>query len=256
MTISSSLDTPTDDIDVLPRHVVIVMDGNGRWAAGRKLPRIAGHRSGVKSVRSTIELSIDKGIEVLTLFAFSSENWRRPKTEVSLLMELFFTSLREETRSLNRKNVRINIIGDRTAFSAKLRKQIEQAEFSTSENTGLVLNIAANYGGRWDITQAAKSIAGEVEEGTLSIEDITPELMQKRTCLYGTPEPDLFIRTGGDKRISNFLLWQLAYTELYFTETLWPDFREAEYQLALKDYATRQRRFGKTGDQVEKIQGA
>ncbi|GMR07177.1 MAG: polyprenyl diphosphate synthase [Gammaproteobacteria bacterium] len=253
---SSSPDTPVDDIDVLPRHVAIVMDGNGRWAASRKLPRIAGHRSGVKSVRSTIEMSIDKGIEVLTLFAFSSENWRRPKTEVSLLMELFFTSLREETRSLNRKNVRINVIGDRTAFSAKLRKQIEQAEFATSENTGLVLNIAANYGGRWDISQAAKKIAAEVAEGKINIDDISPELMHERTCLYGMPELDLFIRTGGDKRISNFLLWQLAYTELFFTETLWPNFREDEYQTALNDYATRQRRFGQTGEQVEKIKGA
>ena len=237
--------------DSLPRHVAIIMDGNGRWAKGRKLPRIAGHRSGVETVRRTVRSCAKKGIEVLTLFAFSSENWRRPKREVTLLMELFVRALQQEVDSLNKNNVRLRMIGDLTALPPKLQKLIQTAEESTKNNSGLTLVIASNYGGRWDITEAARHVAQQVADGEISPEDITSDMIEQYTCVSDLPEPDLFIRTGGEQRISNYLLWQLAYTELYFTEALWPDFDDADFEVALASFSGRQRRFGRTGEQVE-----
>ena len=236
----------------LPRHVAIIMDGNGRWAKQRHLPRHAGHKSGVNSTRMVIEECGGKGINTLTLFAFSSENWRRPKNEVSLLMELFLSTLQREITRLHRNNVRLRFIGDRSAFADKLRIQMTEGEELTCGNTGLNLNIAANYGGRWDVTQAVRQLAEKVQGGTLSAAEITSELLASHLSLAELPEPDLFIRTGGERRISNFLLWQLAYTELYFTDCLWPDFDSTEFERALSDYAGRQRRFGRTGEQIEK----
>ncbi|MBT8438809.1 MAG: di-trans,poly-cis-decaprenylcistransferase [Gammaproteobacteria bacterium] len=233
-----------------PRHVAIIMDGNGRWAKRQGKPRHAGHRAGVKSVRSSVEYSVKQGVEVLTLFAFSSENWQRPEKEVSMLMELFMTALKSEVKKLHKNNVRLKIIGDRTAFSDKLQKQIQQAEDKTAENTGLILQIAANYGGRWDITQSVRKLAEDVNKGQLDPGDINEETIRKSLSFADLPEVDLFIRTGGDLRISNFILWQAAYAELYFTPVLWPDFNEAAYQQALNDFAGRQRRFGKTGEQL------
>lgn len=235
----------------LPRHVAIIMDGNGRWAKQRHMPRIAGHRAGVESVRSVVQLCGAKGIEVLTLFAFSSENWRRPETEVSLLMELFMMALQREARRLNENNVRLRVIGDRSRFSAKLQDEIAKAEAVTQNNTSLTLAVAANYGGRWDVTQAVRRLAEDVAAGKLESAAISEEMIRDRLSMADLPEPDLFIRTGGEQRISNFLLWQLAYTELYFTDTLWPDFKEAAFEAALNSFAQRQRRFGRTGDQVE-----
>ncbi|EIJ44082.1 undecaprenyl diphosphate synthase [Beggiatoa alba B18LD] len=234
-----------------PRHVAIIMDGNGRWAKKRLLPRIAGHRAGVETVRKIVRCCTEQGIEVLTLFAFSSENWRRPEQEVSLLMELFMFALQNEVKKLHGNNIRLRIIGERTAFPEKLQALIRHAEEQTQHNTGLVLVIAANYGGRWDITQASRYLAHQVEQGLLTPQEINESLLAKHLSFADLPEPDLFIRTGGEQRISNFLLWQLAYTELYFTDTLWPDFDADAFQLALTSFATRQRRFGRTGDQVE-----
>lgn len=235
----------------LPRHVAIIMDGNGRWAKSKKLPRIAGHRSGVETVRKIVRACGKKGIEVLTLFAFSSENWQRPKREVTLLMELFMRALQQEVDSLNKNNVRLRVIGDLTELPLKLQKLIDQAVTETQNNSGLTLVIASNYGGRWDMTQAAKRVAEQVATGLISPEEITPDLIQQYICISDLPEPDLFIRTGGEQRISNYLLWQLAYTELYFTDELWPDFDETGFETALISFAGRQRRFGRTGDQVE-----
>ena len=234
----------------IPRHVAIIMDGNGRWAQNRGKPRHTGHKAGVKSVRSSVEYSAKQGIEVLTLFAFSSENWQRPEKEVTLLMDLFLVALKNEVKKLNKNNVRLKVIGDKSAFNSKLQAQIEQAEQQTEENTGLVLQVAANYGGRWDITQAARKLAAEVQQGQLDPALITESTLQSALSFADLPEVDLFIRTGGDLRISNFILWQAAYAELYFTPVLWPDFDEAAYQNALDDFAGRQRRFGKTAEQV------
>jgi undecaprenyl diphosphate synthase len=240
----------------LPRHVAIIMDGNGRWAKKRLLPRVAGHRAGVETVRQVVRTCAEKGIEALTLFAFSSENWRRPATEVSLLMELFLTALQRETQRLHNNNVKLKIIGDRGAFAPRLQEEIAKAEALSQDNTGLKLIIAANYGGRWDVVQAAQRLGEEIEAGTLRSSDITPELFESHLLLQGLPEPDLFIRTGGEQRISNFLLWHLAYSELYFTDVLWPDFNTQSFEAALASYASRQRRFGRTGDQVEQASGA
>ena len=237
----------------LPRHVAIIMDGNGRWAKQRFLPRPAGHRAGVTSVQKTVEQCIAKGIEVLSLFAFSSENWRRPAQEVSLLMELFIASLERETRKLHANDVRMRIIGDRSAFAPKLQDKIAEAEALTAANRGLNLVIAANYGGRWDITEAARKLAIQVADGELQAVDITSERLGALLALADLPEPDLFIRTGGEQRISNFMLWHLAYSELYFTPLLWPDFDEQAFAAALDSFASRQRRFGYTGDQIEKM---
>jgi len=237
---------------ILPRHIAIIMDGNGRWAKKRLLPRNAGHKAGVETVRRVIKLCGEHGIEALTLFAFSSENWQRPKQEVNLLMELFMTALQREIKSLHKNKVRLRFIGAREAFSDKLQKLIADAEKLTEHNTGLNLRVAANYGGRWDIVEAAKSIAKQVEQGTLRSEDINDSLFATHLCLADLPEPDLFIRTSGEKRISNYLLWQLAYTELYFTDTLWPDFDKDTFMQALEFFNNRQRRFGRTGEQVKK----
>lgn len=237
----------------LPRHIAIIMDGNGRWAKKRFLPRTAGHRAGVTAVRKVVEHCAKKGVEALTLFAFSSENWRRPPQEVSVLMGLFLATLERETDKLHENNVRLRVIGQRAAFAQDLQGRIAAAEELTRENTGLNLVIAANYGGRWDILQAAQRLAEEVAAGTLSPRDITGELLEARLSLTDLPEPDLFIRTGGEQRISNFLLWQLAYTELYFTPTLWPDFDENSLEQALAAYASRQRRFGYTSEQLENL---
>ena len=242
---------PQSPYSSIPRHVAIIMDGNGRWAKKRFLPRHAGHRAGVSSVRKTVEGCIAHGVEVLTLFAFSSENWRRPAQEVSLLMELFIVSLERETRKLHENGVRLRVIGDRSAFAPLLQEKIAQAEAMTAGNQKLNLVIAANYGGRWDIAEATRRLAAEVESGTLTSADITPEHIEARLSLADLPEPDLFIRTGGEQRISNFLLWQLAYTELHFTPLLWPEFNETAFEAALASFASRQRRFGQTGDQIE-----
>lgn len=240
----------------LPRHVAIIMDGNGRWAERRRLPRFAGHKAGVDAVKGVVEACGEKGIEVLTLFAFSSENWRRPEEEVGLLMGLFITALEQQAKKLHENNVQLRVIGDRSAFSPELQRRIAEAELLTSQNTGLTLVIAANYGGRWDIAQAARTMASRVQAGELELTDITPELFETALSLHELPPPDLFIRTGGEKRISNFLLWQLAYTELYFTDTLWPDFDRQAFDDALASFATRQRRFGRTGRQVAEVEGA
>nr|VFJ87431.1 MAG: undecaprenyl diphosphate synthase [Candidatus Kentron sp. LFY]VFJ96440.1 MAG: undecaprenyl diphosphate synthase [Candidatus Kentron sp. LFY] len=234
----------------VPRHIAIIMDGNGRWAKQRCLPRIAGHRAGVDSVRRIVRICGQMGVKVLTLFAFSSENWQRPREEVGLLMDLFMSALKNEAKKLDQNNVRLRIIGDRSAFTTKLQQVIEESEHITCGNTGLTLVIAANYGGRWDLSQAARTIARRVVMGQLHLENICPETIQLHLCLSDLPEPDLFIRTSGEKRISNFLLWQIAYTELYFTDVLWPDFDRKALEEALAFYASRQRRFGQTSEQV------
>jgi len=237
----------------LPGHIAIIMDGNGRWAQNRFLPRTAGHKAGVGAVRKTVEQCLARGIPALTLFAFSSENWRRPLQEVSLLMELFLSTLDRETAKLNENDVRLRIIGDRGAFPTILQEHIAASEDLTRHNQRMSLSIAVNYGGRWDITQAARHLAEAVERGELRAKDIDEKRLATCLALAELPEPDLFIRTGGEQRISNFLLWQLAYTELYFTPVLWPDFDEQVFHSALEDYANRQRRFGYTGEQVEAL---
>lgn len=240
----------------IPRHLAIIMDGNGRWAKRRRLPRVAGHRAGVEAVRRMVVPCAQMGVEVLTLFAFSSENWRRPKREIALLMELFFTSLQEEATKLSENNVRLRVIGDDSAFPSKLRGSIDEVQKLTQGNSGLTLVIAANYGGRWDITQAARALASQVAAGVMRAEDITEAAVEAHLSLGDLPDPDLIIRTGGEQRISNYLLWQLAYTEFFFTDSLWPDFTPAHLEMALNSYAMRQRRFGKTGEQVECVRGA
>lgn len=245
-----TFDIPAAPRELLPRHVAIVMDGNGRWAQRRSLTRTAGHREGAKAVRRIVKACSERGIEVLTLFAFSSENWRRPRPEVEVLMNLFLTTLRREIRRLDVANVRLRFIGDRSAFTATLQEYIAQAERRTAANTGLTLVIAANYGGRWDIAQATWRVAEEVAAGRLRLGEVTADLLHRYICLADLPEPDLFIRTGGEQRISNFLLWQLAYTELYFTDRLWPDFDGEALDAACAAFASRQRRFGQTSEQV------
>jgi undecaprenyl diphosphate synthase len=232
------------------------MDGNGRWAQQRALPRTAGHREGAKAVQRVVEACAERGIEVLTLFAFSSENWHRPRPEVEILMNLFVRTLRSEIRRLDVANVRIRFIGDHRAFSPTLQDYMIKAEQRTANNTGLVLVIAANYGGRWDVVQAAQQVAEEVAAGRLQPADVTLDVFHRYACLADLPEPDLFIRTGGEQRISNFLLWQLAYTELYFSERLWPDYTADDLDAACAAFASRQRRFGRTGDQVARDEHA
>ncbi|MET0110621.1 MAG: isoprenyl transferase [Candidatus Thiodiazotropha sp.] len=234
----------------LPRHIAIIMDGNGRWAKKRGLPRYAGHPAGVEAVRGVVEACVELQIPVLTLFAFSSENWQRPQKEVNLIMDLFLRSLKKEVRRLDRNHVKLKVIGDRSAFATNLQAQIDEAEQQTASNQGLLLQVAANYGGRWDITQAAKRLAEQVQRGEIAPDQIDEERFSQHLCITNLPEPDLFIRTGGEQRISNFLLWQCAYTELYFTDLLWPDFNRKALDEALHDFSRRQRRFGRTGDQV------
>ncbi len=240
----------------MPRHVAIIMDGNGRWARAQKKPRIVGHRRGVETVREVVKACREREIEVLTLFAFSSENWRRPPREVSLLMDLFFTALDREVKKLHRNNIRLRIIGDHGGFPERIQKRIARAEQLTADNDGLILNVAANYGGKWDIVQATRKLARKVAAGELRAEDIDEEALAAGLSMSGLPDPDLFIRTGGEERISNFLIWQLAYTELYFTDILWPDFDRIEFDKALASFAGRQRRFGHTGEQIEQLRNA
>lgn len=231
----------------MPRHVAIIMDGNGRWAKRRFLPRVAGHRKGVEAVRTVVKSCAERGVEALTLFAFSSENWRRPAEEVSLLMQLFVSALQQEVDRLHQNGVRFRVIGDISPLDRSLVALIHNAQKLTAANTGLTLTVAANYGGRWDIMQAVERLRRE------SGNDDSPwteTQLLSRLCLGDLPEPDLFIRTGGEQRISNFLLWQLAYTELYFTDTLWPDFDAASLDLAIASYRGRERRFGRTSEQV------
>ncbi len=233
-----------------PRHIAIIMDGNGRWAVDKRMPRIMGHRAGVKTVRKIVEYCVEQEIEVLSLFAFSSENWRRPKKEVSMLMELFMSTLKSQVDKLDKNNIKLNIVGDKSAFSERLQLKIDQAEKQTANNTGLTLVIAANYGGRWDIAQAVKKITEKIVKGELKAEDVSEQLISEHTSTAELPEPDLFIRTGGEQRVSNFLLWQLAYTEFYFTEALWPDFDKKLMAKAIDSFRYRQRRFGHTGEQI------
>jgi len=230
----------------VPSHVAIIMDGNGRWAKKHLLPRFAGHRRGVQAVRTMVRCCLERGIEYLTLFAFSSENWRRPEDEVSLLMQLFVRVLKEEVKRLDRNGVRLRVIGDLTRFEPDLRALIEASEQRTAANSRLILTIAANYGGRWDILQAVRQMLRDnPERGDWDEADLTPHL-----AMSYAPEPDLFIRTGGEQRISNFLLWQLAYSELYFTEVLWPEFDATAFDGALAWYRQRERRFGRTSEQL------
>ncbi len=235
----------------LPRHVAIIMDGNNRWAKKRHLPGISGHKAGVDAVRRTIEACGEYGIEVLTLFAFSSENWRRPADEVSALMELFLLMLRRETKRLHKHQIRLKVLGDLSAFSPSIQQHIREAEALTADNARVTLQIAANYGGRWDITQAVQQLAAEVAAGTLAPEAIDEALIGARLTTAGVIDPDLVIRTSGEQRISNFLLWQGAYSELYFDEVLWPDFDRDHFHRAMLAYAGRQRRFGRTSKQLE-----
>jgi undecaprenyl diphosphate synthase len=230
------------------------MDGNGRWARKRLMPRSFGHGKGVEATRAAVEFFARNDIRQLTLFVFSSENWQRPADEVSSLMELFMDSLQRYTADLHAQQIRIRFIGDREPFSAELRQQIGETEIETAGNSKMLLNIAANYGGRWDIAQAAKKLAKRARDGELDPESIDETVFAGELSLADCPPPDLFIRTGGEKRISNFLLWQLAYTEFYFCDVLWPDFSETEMRAALDEYARRQRRYGKTGEQLESIE--
>lgn len=235
-----------------PKHIAIIMDGNGRWAQERGLPRAAGHQAGFKVARHIVECCGKLEIGALTLFAFSSENWRRPKAEVALLMDLFHGALRSEVDKLNENNVHMRFIGERSAFTPKLQQEMERAEQVTSGNSGLNLTIAVNFGGQWDIVEAARKTAIKVQEGTLKVEDISADQFQHETSMSGVTDPDLFIRTGGEHRLSNYLLWHLAYTELFFTDVLWPDFTRQELEDAIAHFLGRERRFGKTGAQLSK----
>ncbi len=233
-----------------PRHVAIIMDGNGRWAQQRNKHRTFGHKAGVEAVRASVRFARRTGIDSLTLFAFSSENWKRPKDEVSVLMDLFSLVLKSEVKKLNKNDIKLKVIGDISAFDTKLQAKISEAERLTSGNSALTLNIAANYGGRWDIINAAKTMMRQVTANEISIDDIDEQRFEEALSTDGLPELDLLIRTGGDHRVSNFLLWQCAYAEFYFTETLWPDFSEELFAKAVDDFAQRQRRFGLTGEQI------
>jgi undecaprenyl diphosphate synthase len=237
------------EVEEIPRHIAIIMDGNGRWAKKRFMPRVAGHKRGLETVRSTVKSCVDLGVEYLTLFAFSSENWRRPAEEVSFLMQLFLRALEQEVAKLHKNNIRLQVIGDRSRFDTKLIDLIGEAERQTADNTALTLTIAANYGGRWDIMQALRRM---LETAPELAQNFTEEDLASHLSMPYAPEPDLFIRTGGEKRISNFLLWQLAYAELYFTDTLWPDFNAAALKRAIQSYQQRERRFGRTSEQLQK----
>jgi undecaprenyl diphosphate synthase len=238
----SSSTTAVPDAPKVPRHLAIIMDGNGRWATKRFLPRVAGHVKGVEAVRIVVEACAERGIEYLTVFAFSSENWRRPEEEVSLLMKLFVTALEREVAKMHANNIRLKVVGDLSRFDQKLQDMIANAERKTANNTRMTVTVCANYGGRWDIMQAE-------HPGTT---DFSEEQLAPYLSMAYAPEPDLFIRTGGEERISNFLLWQLAYTELHFTDTYWPDFNAERLDEAIASYQGRERRFGRTGDQVAK----
>ena len=242
---SSTRETPAPR--TVPRHVAIIMDGNGRWAKQRLLPRVAGHRKGVEAVRATVRACIGRGVEFLTLFAFSSENWRRPADEVSILMQLFLRALEQEVVKLHENEISSKVIGDTARFEPKIRDLIASGETLTAGNQRLTLTIAANYGGRWDIAQAARRLIAAHPEAAKGFE---PEALEPFLSMAYAPEPDLFIRTGGEQRISNFLLWQLAYTEFYFTDLLWPDFDAAALDEAIASYQRRERRYGRTSEQL------
>jgi undecaprenyl diphosphate synthase len=235
----------------VPRHVAIIMDGNGRWAKQRLLPRVAGHRKGVEAVRATVRACIERQVEFLTLFAFSSENWRRPPEEVSILMQLFLRALEQEVSKLDENGIRFRVVGDTSRFEPRIRALIESGERLTARHHRLTLTIAANYGGRWDIAQAVRALIAARPEAAQGFE---PEALEPYLSMSYAPEPDLFIRTGGEQRISNFLLWQLAYTEFYFTDLLWPDFDANALDAAIASYQRRERRFGRTSDQVRATQ--
>ncbi len=234
------------DTSRVPRHIAIIMDGNGRWATKRLLPRVAGHVKGVEAVRGVVEACVERGVEYLTLFAFSSENWRRPQEEVSLLMRLFVTALEREVSKMHANNIRLKVVGDLSRFDAKLQDMIANAERRTAGNSRLTVTVCANYGGRWDIMQAT----GKMVQANPGATEFTEEMLAPHLAMAYAPEPDLFIRTGGEERISNFLLWQLAYAELYFTDTFWPDFTPESLDEAIGSYQQRERRFGQTGAQV------
>jgi len=239
-----------DDGFTPPQHIAVIMDGNGRWAKHRFMPRVAGHRAGLESAREIVKQCIKHNIKVLSLFAFSSENWRRPAQEVSYLMDLLLTGLEREVEVLHKQQVQVRFIGDRSRFSDILRSKIQDVECLTVNNTGLVLIIAVDYGGQWDICQAAKALARDAVAGLVNPDDITPEHLAQHLSYPDLPHPDLFIRTSGELRISNYMLWQLAYAELYFTSVLWPDFNAAEFEKALAHYAQRERRFGYCSEQL------
>jgi undecaprenyl diphosphate synthase len=237
-------------LEKTPQHVAIIMDGNGRWAKSQGKIRTAGHKAGVKAVRACVSYALEHDVKVLTLFAFSSENWNRPAEEVRVLMELFKVVLGSEVKKLHKNNIRLNIIGDTQRFDPRLVRKIQDAQVLTANNDGLVLNIAANYGGRWDIVNATRKVVEQVQQNKLAVEDINEQVFSQYTCAAGLPDVDLLIRTGGEQRVSNFLLWQIAYTELYFTDDYWPDFTELSFQQAVDVFNERQRRFGKTQEQV------
>jgi undecaprenyl diphosphate synthase len=250
MPVDSQGEAPAAPAGPVPHHVAIIMDGNGRWAQRRGLPRPAGHQAGAEAVRRVVEESVRAGVRVLTLFAFSSENWRRPRHEVSLLMDLFFRALKRELPRLKANGVRLRIIGDRTAFSDRLQQRMGDAEAATAAGDRLLLQVAANYGGRWDVVQAARALAQAVRAGELEPAAIDEDRFAAALSFADAGDPDLLIRTGGEQRLSNFLLWQSAYAELYFTEILWPDFDALAYAEVLQAFAGRQRRFGQTAEQL------
>ncbi len=238
-------------MSIPPDHIAIIMDGNGRWARQRSLPRSSGHQAGVKTIRQVVEHCARLRVGALTVYAFSSENWQRPEKEVSFLMELFVRALRSEVDKLHENNIAVRFIGELDVFPHALREEIRHATEKTAANSGMRFNIAVNYGGRRELARAVTAIAASVQRGELNPDDIDEALVTRHTWLQDVPEPDLFIRTGGEQRLSNFLLWHLAYTELFFTNTLWPDFNVAELDAAITHFSKRQRRFGQTGDQIE-----
>ncbi len=233
-----------------PKHIAIIMDGNGRWAKKRFMPRFVGHQQGLKAVKRVVSYCADNDVEVLSLFAFSTENWKRPKEEISQLMGLFLKALKKEVSNLHKNAVRLRVIGDKSMFSEEIQSYIKDAEELTEKNTGLVLNIAANYGGRWDVLQAVK--AWQKANPNSSVAELTEANISQYVTTSNLPETDLLIRTGGEKRMSNFLIWQMAYAEFYFTDTLWPDFNEASLEQAINSFDRRERRFGQTSEQVSK----
>lgn len=250
MSLKSSTIAVPKDVEV-PRHVAVIMDGNGRWARQRGLPRVAGHRQGVQSVRAVVKACGEIGVDWLTLFAFSSENWRRPEQEVGVLMGLLTNALETEVSKLHRNDIRLRLIGDLTRFSPRMQQLISDSEALTENNKTMNLNVAVNYGGRWDILAATRELAAAAARGELDPTQIKEEDLASRLSTGDAPEPDLFIRTGGETRISNFMMWQLAYTELIFTDTLWPDFDKKMFLAAIESYGSRQRRFGRTGEQAD-----
>lgn len=246
----------TEESRPVPQHIAIIMDGNGRWAKQQHQPRFMGHRAGVKAVETIVKHCIELDVKVLSLFAFSSENWRRPSKEVSLLMELFNLALKQQVKRLHKNNIRLQIIGDLSKFSSSLQKRIQESQQLTENNTGLTLNIAANYGGRWDVVQAVQTIAKKVAASEIDVDTISEQMISDALTTAILPEPDLFVRTGGEQRVSNFLLWQMAYTEFFFTDTLWPDFDASSLDQAIASFTKRERRFGKTSEQLQEQQDA